>query len=424
MKTIRRLGNERGYILLVVYIVAVFITTVSIAFFARHQVAIQATERYQNRILAFNAAESGIDKALRELATSSSLRSLADTNQTYTSDYTGMEQSGFAYTISPVPSQPTLRRIDATGYAPSSYSEGDADKPRAAQKSDITVYCKITTPAPPPPLFEYGIYAEQIIALGGDKVAAFDSYNSNQGVYGGSNISSDGAFALNSTNADSIQLKNITVNGNVVVGNTGDPDTVIDLKKAVINGTTSTLPADFTKPTIPSVPEDAVHIDLGNVTGTRTLDSGVTYHCSSIKISGQGKVITTGAVKIYVDGEVNIAGQGMTVPDNHPADLLIYALTDTAQNNKSVTINGNGAFYGGIIAPNATVYMGGGGTSTKPGDFFGAVICKTFIQNGGNSAFHFDLAMKDNQPVDPNQTQIVRVLAWQELHSLAWGTGS
>ena len=67
MKTLKSISNKKGFVLLVVYIVVVVVAIFAFAFFARHQAAMQGTERYQNRILAFNAAEAGIDAALRYL---------------------------------------------------------------------------------------------------------------------------------------------------------------------------------------------------------------------------------------------------------------------------------------------------------------------------------------------------------------------
>jgi hypothetical protein len=128
--------------------------------------------------------------------------------------------------------------------------------------------------------------------------------------------------------------------------------------------------------------------------------------------SGNGKIVTTGTVKIYVDGGIDITGNGITVPDNQPGNLHLYATGSGA-----VKIAGNGAFYGGIFAPNSDVIASGNG------DIFGAIVSKTF-ETKGNSAVHFDLAMKEIQTVDPNQTNIVRITAWQELNSLAWGLGT
>jgi len=404
MNPLKALQNERGFVLLVVYIVVMFVTVFSLAFFARHHVAIQATERYQNRILAFNAAESGIDVALRQLATNATIR-----NQTADSEYasgdTTLRQNEFRFTISPVPDQPSLRRIDARGCAPEC-----TESSRAYQASDITVYCQLTASAPPTSLFEYGVYAGTSISMSGN--SAFDSYNSNYGAYGGSNKSSAGAMAVNSTSIGSMSLNgNAKVNGNVLVGYGGNPNIVVAVSNATITGTRSTLPETAVTPTSPETPTDATATTL-NVSGnnTVTLAPG-TYTVSSLKISGNGKIRTTGAVKIYVTGEIDIAGNGMVVPNNHPANLLLYS-TGSA----SVKIAGNGSFYGGIYAPNSNV------TANGNGDVFGAVIAKTYTQSG-NSATHFDLALRDITISNPNQTQIARVKAWQEMNSLAWGTG-
>ena len=190
MKTLHLPANERGFVLLAVYMVVIFISLFSVVFFARHQFAIQTTERYQNRTLAFNAAEAGIDYALRELATSATRRSTTATT-TYTSSTSSLGQHTFQYTIAPVSGKSMMRRIDSTGCAPTCTTTS-----RAHQSTAITVYSEITTPAPPAGLFEYGIYTTTAINLSG---AAFDSYNSSQGAYGGSNINTTGAIAANTT---------------------------------------------------------------------------------------------------------------------------------------------------------------------------------------------------------------------------------
>ncbi|HNX68219.1 MAG TPA: hypothetical protein PLL75_04285 [Candidatus Omnitrophota bacterium] len=399
------LANQKGFVLVVVYMVAIFVTIFAIAFFARHQVGMQATERYQNRVLAFNAAEAGIDVALRALATNSSLRS-GTTSENYVSEITPLSGNAYQYTISPVEENSSLRRIDAKGCAPNC-----TESSRAYQDSEITVYCEITSEAPPFSLFDYGVYAKNMILMGGN--SAFDSYNSNNGAYGGSNTSSEGAMAVNGTLIGIMALAgNAKVDGDVYVGHGGIPSIAISIMHATVTGECSTLSADFTPPPEVETPDDATDISI-NVTGNNTLTLAAgTYRASSLKTSGNGKIVTTGPVKIYVSGEVSISGNGTVVADNHPANLLIYS-TESA----SVKISGNGAFYGGIYAPSSIVTVSGNG------DIFGAVISRSYLQSG-NSAVHFDLALKGLVSSDTSQTQIVRIKAWQEMNSLAWGTGS
>jgi len=404
MKSLKR-THEKGFVLLVVYMVVIFVSIFSVVFFARHQVAIRATERYQNRVLAFNAGEAGIDFALRELSTNA-LRRTGTASTAYTSPDISLGQHAFRYTISPVAGQPMIRRIDAEGCAP----DCDTDS-RAYQISKIAVYASITEPAPPPSLFEYGIYAKNSITLDGLKACAFDSYNSNQGAYGGSNVSSEGAIAADTAGAGQIFLKNTTVNGSALVADEGTPGIVIETQKATISGSQSQLPEDWVLPEMPAMPETHTNIDLSNVTSVLPALPAGTYHTPSIKITGLGTVPTSGVVKIYVDGEVDMAGNGITVPNNHPGNLTILS-----EGAVKIDLAGNGSFYGGIFAPNADV------TSTGNGDVFGAIVSQNFSSTG-NGAVHFDLAMKDAQAVDPDQIHTVRVTAWQELNTLAWGTG-
>lgn len=404
MKSQKRSTHEEGFVLLVVYMVVMFISIFSVVFFSRHNVAIQTTERYQNRVLAFNAAESGIDFALRELATDA-LRRSGTASTPYTSPDVPLSQNAFRFVVSPVAGESSLRRIDATGCSPSC----DATS-RAYQTSNITVYCQITAQAPPLSMFQYGVYSQDRITMSGN--SAFDSYNSNYGAYGGSNKSAAGGMAVNSAAPGQLSLNgNAKINGDVFIAYNGNLNTVISVQNATISGTRSTLPEDWVAPAPAVLPDEYTDISL-NVSGnsTVTLAAG-TYHVSSLKISGNGKIRTTGAVKIYVSGEIDITGNGVVVPNNHPANLLLYST-----GSSSVKIAGNGSFYGGVYAPNSAVSASGNG------DVFGAVIAKTYTQSG-NSATHFDLALKDITIADPNQTQIARITAWQEMNSLAWGTG-
>jgi hypothetical protein len=108
-----------------------------------------------------------------------------------------------------------------------------------------------------------------------------------------------------------------------------------------------------------------------------------------------------------------MAGKGITVTNNHPGNLTLVATSEA-----DVKFSGNGSFFGGLYAPNSDV------TATGNGDLFGAVVAKTFSSTG-NGAFHFDLAMKEDAEPDPDTaTRTVGITAWQELTSLAWGTGS
>jgi hypothetical protein len=211
------------------------------------------------------------------------------------------------------------------------------------------------------------------------------------------------------------------VNGNAVVSETGNPTTGITVTNSTITGTRGNLPTGWVlgAPTpIASLPTPPTEIDLSNVTKAVTLAAG-TYHCSSIHLSGnKGAIVTTGAVKIYVDGSVAITGQGTTAAENQPSNLHIYVT-----GNSSVLLRGNGSFMGGLYAPNSDVSFQTS-NSGKGGVIYGAIVAKTFSTfGGGNPTVHFDLAMKTTPAPDPNANDQINVLTWQEMNSLAWNTG-
>jgi hypothetical protein len=426
MKKFKTLHNGRGFVLLVVYFVVIFVVIYSVALFARHRIAIQATERYQNRILAFNAAESGIDYALNKLSTqsdyagTSTFTPLTPQIDTVRCGYTVTVETTAEYNqrhlanptlypdFVPIPVDPAnlIRVIEARGFSPDNVPTS-----RGYQTSSVVVYCRLPANDTPSSLFTYGVYAENLISLSGN--SAFDSYNSINGAYGGSNKSSAGEMAVNSTAPGSISLNgNSKINGSVYVGYGGASNTVSTTQNSTITGTRSNLSQTWSSPDSPETPEGATPITL-NVSGnnTVTLAPG-TYFVSSLKVSGNGKIRTTGAVKIYVEGEIDLSGNGVVVPNNRPENLLLYSTGDSA-----VKISGNGSFYGGIFAPNSAVAASGNG------DVFGAVVSKTYTQSG-NSATHFDLALKGIPGPPSDEPKIIHITAWQELNSLAWGTGS
>ncbi len=441
MKTLKSPLNERGFVLPVVYIVVMFITVFSIALFARHRVAIQATERYQNRILAFNAAESGVDYALNKLATDSDYPgtdfvALTPVNNAVRCGYTVTVETTEEYnhrhqanpTLYPnfvaIPEDPQnlIRVIDAKGFSPDNISTS-----RGYQNSNVMVYCRLTSTATFSSLFAYGVYAKDFISLSGN--SAFDSYNSINGAYGGSNKNSLGTMAVNSTLAGKLSLSgNAKINGAVLVGFGGGSNVVTTSGNAKITPPVTTPPTPSSSSLLETfqAPDPVVVPDglpepkplsvSGNTTkqlvGSSDPKNPVIYHYTSLSVSGNGKIMTLGAVKIYVDGQISITGNGIAVPNNRPENLLLYST-----GSSPVNIAGNGSFYGGVYAPNSAV------TSSGNGDVFGAIVAKTYTQSG-NSATHFDLSLKGIAGSSGEGPKTVHITAWQELNSLAWGTGS
>lgn len=384
--------KEKGFILVVVFLVVLLVAIFSLVFFSRHNTFLQASERNRNKIVAFNMAENGVDFAITQLNT--------DLNYGGTPVYVPMNgtagRGGFTVSVTREAANPMVRIIQATGFAPDNNSAS-----RAYQSVPVVVYGMFR----PSNLFDFAVFAENTLTLTGtDKMASVDSYDSRLGPY--TSGGSDGDIGTNSIAAGAITLNGKTiVQGDALIGPSGDPDDGVDVgPNATITGTTGTLTElqDYPTPST-TLPSSG---DLSVTTGTQTLMPG-TYHYDSLSISGDGTLSLTGEVIIYVSGPVDITGNGVVTADNLPTNLLIYVTT-----SDTVKVAGNGTFYGGIYAPNSLVKNDGNG------GIFGAVVSKDYVQTG-NSSIHFDLAMTE---VESDQRLVFEVTAWQEQNSLTWNT--
>ncbi len=91
------------------------------------------------------------------------------------------------------------------------------------------------------------------------------------------------------------------------------------------------------------------------------------------------------SLTLYVGGtSTSIAGNGVVNDTDLARNFQYYGLP----NNTSISITGNGAFYGTIYAPEADFSLKGSGNSTAD-DFTGSSITKTTTMTG-NFNFHYD----------------------------------
>ncbi len=222
-----------------------------------------------------------------------------------------------------------------------------------------------------------------------------DSYNSNNGAYGGTNIGLHGDISTDAVAANSVNiLAGATVGGTVLIGPAalgGDTSTAIS-NSGSITGT----PQMGREPSTWNIPDSTIPGGLTMLPALNsehdvTLSEG-TYWYPSIRIAGTARLIVTGRVKIYVTGSIDFGGNGIVSGSGGalaPPNLLIYGTVnpnDATQKCTSVSIHGNGAFYGAIYAPEAAASVSGNGA------VFGALTANTVTING-NGGFHYDEAL-------------------------------
>ncbi|MBI4115099.1 MAG: hypothetical protein HY447_00830 [Candidatus Omnitrophica bacterium] len=376
--------KERGMFLLTSYLVLTVISTFALTLFLKSVSATRSAERAINRIIAFHLAESGVDQAIVTLRSNPSY-----TGQGYTSvAYAG----GFdTQAAKPDQSDPDLYRITGTGYAPD-----NSNTSYAYQMRQVVAYIDSANQSP----FDFGIFSNTSIQMSGN--AGTDSYDSRNGPYNAGTAGTNGDVGTNTTRAGFVMLSgNVRIKGDAIVGPGGNPASVITMSgNSVIEGTRAA--ASTAKVLTPvSIPSGVTNLGSLTVNGNNTVTSaGGTYWYSSINISGNGRVNFTGPTTIYVSGNVSISGNGFGTSQNLPPNLQIHV-----QGLRTVSVSGNGNFYGGIYAPNSGISV------TGNGEIYGGLVGNTFADSG-NGKVHYDEALGS---AGSGSTGSSRVIAWTEV---------
>ncbi len=279
-------------------------------------------------------------------------------------------------------------------------------------------------------LFSNGLVAKNVIDWAGHPSA--DSWNSKPDPalaavpYSvGVRLSNCTVGCVSATNG-AIDLANGTVMGNVATGG----GTVAG--SATITGTVSTdfsatfpavsvpVPVTVNSPTSISgtttFPSAAVGTAINAADSTYYYDFGSSYN---IAINGGGKNIQIAAgtkvvfilnnhlnnpaisiggnafmnvnagatLKVYTNGNLAMAGNGVANSNVEPATLQIYGTRTTT--GQTITVSGNGQLRAAVYAPFAAVTANGGGAT---GQIQGSIVAESIDMNGGPD-FHYDQAL-------------------------------
>lgn len=276
-----------------------------------------------------------------------------------------------------------------------------------------------------PQAFGNGIFAKGQVTL--DNNALVNSFNSNNGAYGGTNILSNGNVGSDGTSAGVVQIdNNATVDGNVATGPGG---TVSLGNNAVVSGsitnnTSVALPTVVVPTSLSSLSSGGTY-SLGN-NGTGTISAG-NYKYTSLSLSNNAHLTVNGNVELYLTGATSLSlANNVVITVSSGASLKIY--TDgvfTVSNNSTintvsqlasqfqvystytgangVNISNNGSLYAAVYAPNTDVNL-----NNNVG-FFGAAVGKT-VTLSNNGEVHYDQALAT--VANPFETAILS--SWQE----------
>jgi choice-of-anchor A domain-containing protein len=131
---------------------------------------------------------------------------------------------------------------------------------------------------------------------------------------------------------------------------------------------------------------------MNQITGNMTISAtNVTlYLTNGINFSGNRtlNITSNASVTIYAGGTIDDGGNGLiNNSSQHPSQLVVWGLPSLT----SITLHGNGAFWGAVYAPEAVVNFKGAGNS---GGFYGALMAYS-ITLTGNSTFSYDESLKN-----------------------------
>jgi hypothetical protein len=235
---------------------------------------------------------------------------------------------------------------------------------------------------------------------------------------------------MSTTNSSIILMNGSTINGDVMVGMGGNPDSVITTKTAVtITGGTYPITND------PELPPVVVADFLFNATSKGTIVTDMKNPLVTISTSGrynsvnlkQGKVVINAPVTLYITGTVNM-GAGTSFEVSGPtASLSMYITNDFIAGNSQgfnnltqdarrlmlfclpsctqILLKNATNFYGAIYAPYANI------TLDNSANVYGSVVGNNFtLKNGGT--FYYDANLRD-RTVNDNLVRFV-IHKWSE----------
>jgi hypothetical protein len=369
-----------------------------------------ATRGSGDTIALRNLAEAGIERALDKMNQNplwSCAGSPTDfTNKPLTVAISGTNTSLGTYTVDPIVDLGgDYVQVTGHGYWPAANSIGGREK-----RVRVIAYKCFGTP------FSAAAYGRLGVPLANGDT---NSYDSARGGYSAQTPGSQGDIRTDSTDPGSITIfNNGQVNGRVMYGpGTNLANVTLD-RTRIVDGDANesndimvapknAIPPDVT---IPATAQAIGGINAGSntISGSLAIPAG-TWYCDGISLSGQKSVTTTGAVILYVRGNMSIGGNGILNNGDTAggaalaSNLIIYGTSACT----SVSISGNGALTGAVYAPSADIVLNGGGSS---GEVFGALAGKTVSFNGNGTVLHYDLGLQRIKGVVTG----FRPKSWQE----------
>ncbi len=276
-------------------------------------------------------------------------------------------------------------------------------------------------------LFEHAILTKGNLILKPDTLV--DGYNSQDlldtdvEVDIGTQSTVDASIVLNS---------GVTVEGDVIVGLGGDPDTVIkDLGATTgsqLSGTVEEPLPLMTPPALPNMGVDItatgetvtldptkngqygnINVVKGGTVGILEISGGdvVLHITGNIELGESCEIIVRGdsSLSLYIDGDIHCRTNSAINNEIHPEDPMKFQLYGTSETTQHFDLKAKTTWSAVIYAPNADIDL------YANGDFYGSIVADSFeLKAGGN--YHYDEALREVEVDDEGVRFVVK--RWHE----------
>jgi len=273
-----------------------------------------------------------------------------------------------------------------------------------------------------------GVFGDEELDF--DSNAIVDSYDSRDGVYGGSNMGSEGHVGTNGTHYGCIDMdSNARIYGNAVSGPESVPgDVIITRGIAEIFGEMDSLSEPNDMPSVP-LPEGLPYMGDYFLEGGETAIIDQSGEYASFRLDSSAKVTITADVTLYITGEFSMLSNtvleidpgirvtiylgGSFIQESNtqinnlsedPTNLLILG-TDSF--NGEMEWNSNSQLWGAVYVPRADIHL------NSAADFSGSISGKSFSCNS-NAKIHYDVALAALELDGADGTPFT-VKSWQEV---------
>ena len=424
--------GERGSVMIVTLVVVFVMLILSGGFLALIINENSLTKRLANDTIAMNIAEAGVEAAIWEL-------NYSQGDFTAAEGWSGAEpkvrtitlnsSSGTVWgeaQISVFNSSSNSPDIKVKGYIPS----------QASAQGGRTV--KVILARSSVSLFNNALFGTMGIFLEG--LVNIDSYNSNFGAYGGSNIGTSGNVATDAVTDGAIHIGNYDiVQGDALIGPGGDVNSAIYLGNSAyvrnkqpassyVNPQIIYAPAGLPARSSLSLGQgDVVVINASGKYDTIDLSKNAKIYIDAdadIQVRNKFEVGNTSQIIIRNGAKVRffLDGAFLKSPVSYihnesqiPAKLGFYGNPVQTQQNSGINYQQAGSFWGTFYFPNIDFHYGCASkvqSTTTLCDFYGAVVAKSIYQIDVNSFIHFDQALQSSTGGNGNSN--FNVSLWQE----------